>query len=56
MRNPKTLRLIASQRDFEDAIAIASLPRAEFRAAMKELPRTPKRPTRKAIGFGKGAA
>jgi hypothetical protein len=57
MQNVKTLRLIDSQRDLELAIAVAALPRAEFRSAMKKVKRSPRKPAQPpAMGFGRRAA
>jgi hypothetical protein len=57
MPNVKTLRLIDSQRDLELMVAVAALPRDQFRSAMRQVKRSPKKPTQPpAQGFGRKAA
>jgi hypothetical protein len=55
MQNVKNLPMIGS-REFELVVAISSLPRAEFRSAMRQIKKAPKKPTQKAQGFGRGVA
>jgi hypothetical protein len=55
MQNAKPLRQ-PTDCELAAVIAISALPRAEFRAALRQIKPKPQRPTSKAIGFGKGAA